>query len=81
MRNLHLYIQIPVWADNDLGHNDKGGPPKIQILSRVIDHVTELKQNTDGGTEHLLMIVSASACNNPPDYKPKYIIHQVHQML
>ena len=38
----------------------------------------EIQQNTDGTTTNPLMVAYTLAQDNTQDYKPKYVIHQVH---
>ena len=49
---------IPIQTDNDLTHFDPRERHQVWILSRVLNHGMDLKQNTDGDIR-LLMIASA----------------------
>ena len=45
---LLLKEKISVWTGNDVKHIDPRELHQIQILSRVLYHVMQLKQNTNG---------------------------------
>ena len=70
-------------TDNDLKYIDPAEPYQILILYRVLDHIMELRQITNGATVLQLAVASAAQMTKDslPEYKPKYIIHQTHLML
>ena len=77
--------QISIRMDNEVKHMDLREPHQILILSMVLDHIMDLKQNTDEDSRLPLMIVSvtplaSSSQDNPLEYKPKYIIYNAHSM-
>ena len=51
--------QISLWTDNDLKHIHLRDPYQIQILSRILDHIMDPKQNT--GVDIRLSLMTASA--------------------
>ena len=78
--------QISIWTNDYLKHFNLREPHQIQILFRVLDHITDLKQDTNGGTGLSLTIASAvpianKSQGNQPDYNPKNIILQAHSMI
>ena len=52
--------QISIWTDNDLNYIDPRGPHQVRILSRVLVHIMDLKQNTEGLTRQQVPIIYAS---------------------
>ena len=45
---LHSKGKISVWTDKDLKYTDLKEPHQKQIFSGLLDHILEIKQNTDG---------------------------------
>ena len=50
---------IAVWTDNNLKHIDPREPYQIQTLSRILDHIMDMKQTTAKATGLEPMIASA----------------------
>ena len=42
--------EISLWIDNDLKHIDLRETCQIGIISRFLEHIIDLNQNTDGPT-------------------------------
>ena len=73
---------ISVWKDNDLKYIDPREPHQIYILFRVLEHIMDLKQNTDEGTRLPSMIASATPmANTILDYMLKNVVHKAHSMI
>ena len=56
--------QFSIWVDNDLRYIYPREPYHIQILSRVLDHVADLKPSTEGANRLQLIIPSAPSIAN-----------------
>ena len=56
--------QIYIWADNDLKYIHPKKSHQIQILSRVQEHIMDLKKNTKGATGPQLIKASAPTLTN-----------------
>ena len=75
---------ISLWIYSDLKYIAPWEPNEIQISPVAMDHIVDLKQNTNGATGLRKIVVSAYLVpveigeNNPTAYKLKYIIHEIH---
>ena len=62
--DMEHFIRLPsmakesVGTDSELKHLGPEESHQIRLLSRILDHIMELQQNTDGATVFLPMIAS-----------------------
>ena len=75
---------VSVWTDKNLKYIDFWEPHQMWILSQILDHVMDLRQNTDEAIElgtkvaSTIPIPDKTKEDNPWAYKSNYIIHIVN---
>ena len=76
-------VHISICRDNDLQDIDAIKQHLIRFLFGVLDHIMELRQNTEEDTGFQPVIASEPQISkdNSQEYKSKYIICQAHSVI
>ena len=77
---------LSICTDNDMGYINHTDLHQIQILSRVLNNIMDLKLNIEGATGLQLTVASAPPIGNTTkeyllEYKLMYIIHKTHSLF